>query len=172
MKIRLTATRPAAAAAAILAAGVLLASCSSGTDGSAKSADETSASPSTSSSVAAPSSTATTSADAAPPAASQTGSDDEAITAVAIAYLTGINSGSLDAISAVSCKQLVDTIPEGSPDFPPLEQPITVDSVENIQIDGDMATADVTASLKDEPSEAPQTESLSFVNEGGWKYCQ
>lgn len=177
MKLRLSATRPAAAVAALLAAGVLLASCSSSSDGEAKAADSTStsttstaASSSASSSSAAP--TSSTGAEATTPADGPSSADEKAITAAAEAYLAAVSSGKVDAIAAISCQAVVDTIPADVVDGPVLDRTIVVDSVTNIQIDGATAVADVTASLKEEPDTPSEMETLAFANENGWKVCQ
>lgn len=159
MKHTRTSFRPVTAIAAILTAGALLASCSSSTDGDA--ADSTAAT-----------SSSTTSASASSAADAPAGSIDAELKQAATNYLDAINTGKVDAILAASCQKVADELPEGTPDGEPLEQPIVVDKVENVVVDGDNATADVTASLKDAPDVAPQTESLMFANENGWKVCQ
>ncbi|WP_024794657.1 Rv0361 family membrane protein [Tomitella biformata] len=153
MTNNLTSFRKGATIAVAIVAGTLLASCSSSSDGGEANAV------STGNSVVAGDSAAD-------------GDSAAAITQTTNDYLTAVNSGKLDAIRAVSCKQVVDAIPADTTDGSPLAQQIVVDSVDNIVVDGDTATADVTASLKDTPDVESQTESLKFVNEDGWKICQ
>ncbi len=164
MSRTLTSFRPSAAIAAVIVAGAVLASCSSGSD------DQSSPSASTSSA----STSSESKSSAAPTSEYPSGSPEAAIAQISEDYLAAVSSGKFDAVVAVSCQKMVDTIPEGEEgvDSPPLPQPIVLDNVENVAIDGDSATADVTASVEDSAETPPQTESLVFVNEDGWKICQ
>lgn len=169
MSRTLTSFRPSAAIAAVIVAGAVLASCSSGSD------DQSSQSASTSSeSTSSESNSSESKSSAAPTSEYPAGSPEAAIAQISEDYLAAVSSGKFDAVVAVSCQKMVDTIPEGEEgvDSPPLPQPIVLDNVENVAIDGDSATADVTASVEDSAETPPQTESLVFVNEDGWKICQ
>ena len=156
MKHTLKALRPAASVAAAILAGALLASCSSGVDGEAASDNA-----------------ATTSANETTDGGAPDDGDTEAqITQAADDYLTAVSSGEVALQRAAFCKPLADSIPEGTPDSLPIEPKIVLDTVENIVVEGKTATADVTASLEDTPDEAPQTETITFVYEDSWKFCQ
>lgn len=154
MKHSLKALRPAASIAAAILAGALLASCSSGVDGEADSDD-----------------TATTSVidTAGPGDAEETKAQ---LSQAADDYLTAVSSGEVALQKSAFCTPLADSIPAGSPDSLPLEQPILLDDVENIVVEGKTATADVTASLGGAPDVEPQTETITFVYEDSWKFCQ
>ena len=155
--------RPAAAIAAVIVAGAVLASCSSATDGEA--------SPEASATTA--ESTTAESATPGPAAGSSASASEEAdITEAANAYLAAVNSGKVDTMKDATCAKMRDAIPADTTDGEPLQQPIVVDKVENIMVDGDTATADVTASLKGAPDVEPEMEALAFANENGWKVCQ
>lgn len=155
--------RTITAIAAVLSAGVLLASCSSTSDGEAAAGDTSSSSETSNESGNGTS--------AAKPSHAPAGTVDEELEQAATRYLDAVNSGKVDAILAASCKKVVDEAPADLEDGQPLAQPIVVDGIANVEVTGDTAIADVTASLKGAP-DAPQTESLQFANEDGWKVCQ
>lgn len=156
--------RTITAIAAVLSAGVLLASCSSTSDGDAAAAGDSASSAETS--TANSNGTGSAKASHAP-----AGTVDEELEQAATRYLDAVNSGKVDAILAASCKRVADEAPADLADGQPLAQPIVVDGIANVEVTGDTATADVTASLKGAP-DAPETESLKFANEDGWKVCQ
>ena len=100
------------------------------------------------------------------------GNDDDAqIKKTTEDIFAALNEGSAAGVLALSCQKVVDGTPEDIQDQPKQDPPIVVDKVENIKVDGDTATADVTASVKGGGQE-PRTESLQFVNEDGWKLCE
>lgn len=194
MNRSLTLARPSVAIAAAVVAVGLLASCSSNaagdgtvaatspttTSAAQASGDQSSAAQSSAAqSSAAQSSAAQASGDqssaASSPAAQAAGAagdNDAAITDTARAYLAALSSGKVAQLSGVLCKKLVDTIPPGTTDSPAQPQPLILDKISNLVVDGDTATAEVTANLQGGSEVGPQTTTVKFVNENGWKACE
>jgi hypothetical protein len=94
-------------------------------------------------------------------------------------YYAVVRDKGLPAASAISCKQIRDTssmVPDGagSIDF---KQDITIEKIDNVKINGDTATAQVTGhaqAIVGGQTEADETDSTTLTlqrEDGQWKYC-
>lgn len=100
------------------------------------------------------------------------GGDADQITRVMEQYVDAINTGNASKFKSLLCERVLVTAPDLE-DAPPLEENrARLDDVSDVQVDGDTATALVTASEEGSPELGSKSTTLQFVNEDGWKVCQ
>ncbi len=97
---------------------------------------------------------------------------DSSVEAITHAYVDAFNSQKVDDLRAAICSDDAGQL-SGLEDGPGSTNPITVDKVSDVQIDGDTATAQVTASAKTSTGEPDQqTLTLAYKKDGGrWTVC-
>ena len=140
--------KAASAVAAAMVAGALLASCSSGAD----------------------SSDADTSTDTTAAASS---TDQSQITQVTEDFIAAINAGQVSALPPMMCAaNTAQLTPEETADVPESAEKADIDSIDQITVAGDTATAVLTLSARNDTSKPPQSVQIGYANEDGWKVCK
>lgn len=92
------------------------------------------------------------------------------IAAAAEQYVDSVNRGvAADYLDSV-CAQL-RAMRGNISDNPPAANPMSVQAVTDVVIEGDVATANVAIAPAGSPDATPRVDQLRFLNEGGWKYC-
>ena len=99
--------------------------------------------------------------------------DEAEIARVITAYVHSLNVGKAEEFKATLCQRVLDTIGE-LPDAQPLDaqEQAQIDGVAEVRVNGDSATALVTASAEGAPAIGAKTTRVQFVNENGWKLCE
>lgn len=87
-------------------------------------------------------------------------------------YITAVNTGKVTSVPALVCARVAATLPSGAADLPESAKKAKIDSFDQIQVDGDRATALLTVSVQDDATTPPESVDMAYVNESGWKICQ
>lgn len=169
---RLSRSRAVTAVLASLAVGTLLASCSSDDGEGVPPATVEGAPPTaTSGTTDSPHGSFSTPATIDPDTNPADEVDSAAITAVIDEYITTTNAQDADGFRAILCAPLqseyADLRNEG-----PVPDPMLLDEVADIAVDGDAATANLTYKMGLAPGSLSQTSPFKFSREDGeWKVC-
>ena len=86
-------------------------------------------------------------------------------------YLDAMNAGKPSEIIPLVCEKVAATAPTDLPDQGPQTPQAKIDSFEEINVDGDNATATFTISAIDDEEIPSEQIPMTYVNEDGWKLC-
>ncbi|WP_024794651.1 Rv0361 family membrane protein [Tomitella biformata] len=104
-------------------------------------------------------------------AAAGSTTDAAEITAVMQRYSDGMNAGDAALFKSALCESS-QALTADLADQPPLESGRgKLESVSDVQVSGNTATALITATVEDAPDLGSKSTQLNFVNEDGWKLC-
>ena len=85
-------------------------------------------------------------------------------------YVAAVNAGIADDYLATLCGPIREQL-AGITDTEAADPPMVVRAVTEVMVDGDIATATVSISAEGKTEASPRSDTLRFLDDGGWKYC-